>query len=48
VKGGKSDGGIGMNNIFSRASAVNGQVSYDSSEPGGTIASIRVPLQELG
>lgn len=36
--------GIGLSNIFSRASAVNGEVNYEKGEPKGTIANVRVPL----
>lgn len=36
--------GIGLSNIFSRASAVNGEVSYEEGRPSGTVANIRVPL----
>lgn len=36
--------GIGLNNIFSRASSVNGEVNYENGKPKGTIANIRVPL----
>jgi len=38
-----SQNGIGLNNIFSRASSVNGEVNYENGKPG-TIANIRVPL----
>lgn len=36
--------GIGLGNIFSRASAVNGEVNYEKGEPKGTVANVRVPL----
>lgn len=36
--------GIGLTNIFSRASAVNGEVSYEEGQPGGTVVNVRVPV----
>jgi len=36
--------GIGLNNIFSRASAINGEVSYEEGQLKGTIANIRIPI----
>lgn len=36
--------GIGLSNIFSRASAVNGEVNYEQAKPKGTVANVRVPL----
>lgn len=41
----KEQSGIGLNNIFSRASSVNGEVNYENGKPKGTIANIRVPLR---
>lgn len=38
--------GIGLSNIFSRASAVNGEVNYEEGQPKGTIANVRIPLLE--
>lgn len=38
--------GIGLNNIFSRASSVNGEVSFEEGQPKGTIANVRVPIEE--
>ena len=40
--------GIGLSNIFSRASAVNGEVNYEGGQPHGTIANVRVPIDNLG
>ena len=39
----KASEGIGLNNIFSRASSVNDKVNYEKGKLG-TIANIRVPL----
>lgn len=39
-----SGDGIGMSNIYSRASSVNGRVSYEKGTPGGTVANVRIPL----
>lgn len=39
----KASSGIGLNNILSRASSVNGEVNYEDGKPG-TVANIRVPL----
>lgn len=36
--------GIGLSNIFSRASSVNGEVNYEGGQPHETIANVRVPL----
>lgn len=36
--------GLGLSNIFSRASAVNGEVSYEEGQSKGTIANIRIPI----
>lgn len=44
MKEGADKRGIGLSNIFSRASAVNGEVSYEEGQPKGTVANIRVPL----
>lgn len=39
-----NNSGIGLSNIFSRASAVNGEVNYEGGQPHGTVANLRVPL----
>jgi two-component system NarL family sensor kinase len=36
--------GIGLNNMFSRASAVNGEINFEKADPKGTSANVRVPL----
>lgn len=36
--------GIGLSNIFSRVSSVNGEVNYEGGQPHGTVANVRVPL----
>ena len=38
--------GIGLMNIQSRASVINGEVSYESSPNGGTVVSVRVPCSD--
>jgi signal transduction histidine kinase len=37
--------GIGLMNISSRASAINGEVNYQPSPEQGTVATIRIPLK---
>lgn len=44
ISEGADQRGIGLSNIFSRASAVNGEVSYEEGQAKGTAANIRVPL----
>jgi len=44
VKDRAKQSGIGLSNIFSRASSVNGEVNYEKGEQKGTIANIRIPL----
>ena len=44
IKQVKTASGIGLQNIFSRANAVNSEVSYELAAPKGTAASIRIPL----
>ena len=46
IKQVKTASGIGLQNIFSRANAVNGEVSYEQAAPKGTAASIRIPLDQ--
>ncbi|MEZ4721471.1 MAG: tetratricopeptide repeat protein [Flavobacteriales bacterium] len=36
--------GIGLSNIFSRASAVNGEVNFEKGQPKGTVANVRIPI----
>lgn len=36
--------GIGLNNMFSRASAVNGEINFEKADPKGTSANVRVPF----
>mgnify|MGYP000459640678 CR=1 FL=1 len=43
----RKQSGIGLNNIFSRASAVNGEVNYEPRDGKGTTASVRIPLESL-
>jgi signal transduction histidine kinase len=42
----KEKSGIGLHNIFSRASAVHGEVNYEHNTPTGTLANIRIPIEE--
>jgi len=44
INSGEEASGIGLNSIFSRASAVNGEVNYESGKGKGTAANVRVPL----
>lgn len=39
--------GIGLHNIFSRAKAVNGEVKYQMAHPKGTMAVVRIPLENV-
>jgi signal transduction histidine kinase len=36
--------GLGMDNIYSRAGSINGEVQYQAGEASGTVASVRVPI----
>ena len=39
--------GIGMMNIASRVDTVNGEISFDNSPEGGTLVTLRVPLEQV-
>lgn len=40
----QKEAGLGLNNIYSRASSVNGDVQYESGLVSGTVPNIRVPI----
>ncbi len=40
----QKEAGLGLNNIYSRASSVNEDVQYESGLVSGTVANIRVPI----
>ncbi len=42
-----SEDGIGMHNINSRASAINGKVSFEDGPTTGTVAQVRIPLKKV-
>jgi signal transduction histidine kinase len=47
MKSGKEKQGIGLLNIASRIDTVNGEINYKPGPDAGTVATIRIPLENL-